>query len=137
MSGSGISHVSDIGYYALGIFVGAVISFALVKVQDWTNPIAIVTGLIGAAVSGSIMVMLAKIGNPPQGGDAIALYPVGLANALVWVFVHHSSGDSKKLYVRVTLIVTVFIIVLLIIDPLVGEIKDLFSFLRFLFPPGE
>ena len=82
MSGSGISHVSDIGYYALGIFVGAVISFALVKVQDWTNPIAIVTGLIGAAVSGSIMVMLAKIGNPPQGGDAIALYPVGLANAL-------------------------------------------------------
>ncbi|GAB5378585.1 MAG: hypothetical protein AcusKO_50470 [Acuticoccus sp.] len=132
-SGSGITNVSDIGYYALGIFVGAVISFALVKVDDWSKPLPIVTGLVGAAVSGVIMVLLEKIGGSGRNGDAIALYPVGLANALVWIFVHHSDGVHKRLYTRATMIVTVIIITLLLIDPVVGELKDIHSAIASLF----
>lgn len=120
--------VVDIGYYALGLFVGAIISYALVKVEDWSKPIPIVTGLLGAAVSGTIMVFLEQIGGDTQ-AEALALYPIGLANALVWVFVHHTTGRVRPIYMTAVGTVTAIIMFLLILDPLRTELCQAFGWL--------
>ena len=122
--------MADIGFYCMGLFVGALVSFIVVKIDDWSKPIAILTGVIGAVFSGSLTIFLGNLQDIIQRPEAIILYPIGLANALVWVFAHNTQAPSddrrswRTVYLSVTMILTLLIIILLIEDPVQAVLRD-------------
>lgn len=79
--------MAALGLLILGAFVGYIITYALKKVGDWTNPVATLTGILSAAVAGTLFAFMEKYASI---GESIFYYPIGLGygalcNGLEWV----------------------------------------------------
>lgn len=65
-----------VGMLVLGAFIGFVSIFALMKVEDWSNPLATLGGTISSVLAVSVFTIF-EIAVTPI-GDAIYFYPIGL-----------------------------------------------------------
>jgi putative flippase GtrA len=70
--------MSAIGMFALGGFVGFVITFCLLRVKDWSKVLAILSGAISAAVATSLFTFLERQSGGLIGAS-VFYYPLGLA----------------------------------------------------------
>jgi len=73
-----------LGMCALGIFIGAVITYGLRKVSDWSKPGNVFSSVVGAAVAGGILAFIKYLGGDTH-PEAVALYPVGLAYGMLCI----------------------------------------------------
>lgn len=65
-----------VGMLVLGAYLGFVSIYALMKVEDWSNPIATLGGVIASVLAVTVFTIFEVAVTPI--GDAIYFYPVGL-----------------------------------------------------------
>ena len=69
--------MAALGMLILGAFVGYIVTFGLVQVKDWANPVATLNGILSATVAGGLFALIERVGENGI-GQAIYFYPVGL-----------------------------------------------------------
>jgi hypothetical protein len=84
-----------IGMCALGIFIGAVITYGLRKIEDWTKPGNVFSSVVGAAVAGGILGFIKYLGGDTH-PEAVALYPIGLAYGMLCINLTWLTEDNAK-----------------------------------------
>ncbi len=84
----------SLGLFALGIYIGAIVSYVMLKSKDMTAAAA-ATGMIGAAMSGA-PVVFADSFVPDAMQPALAMYPLGLAVALMSVFLSAAQDNISQ-----------------------------------------
>lgn len=93
--------MATVSFLSLGLFVGLVISFALLHITDWTNWAAVLSGAFSAAAAGAIFVFLelADLGKSGSSNNAKYAYPMGLLLALLWVFIHYAHKHKTMYFI--------------------------------------
>lgn len=114
--------MEHISLYALGIFVGSIISYSIIQVKNWDKIISIVSGLLSAAVSGAIFIFIDGDLKSSDHSGSIYFYPIGLANSLVWVFTYFSKNDSYKPYFLIGVALVTAFALSLIFSPYVRSL---------------
>lgn len=74
-----------LGLFALGLFVGAVVSLAVKNTKDWTKLKSLFISFFGASFTGLVFVFVDYVGGRGL-GSALFFYPVGLVVAHLWTF---------------------------------------------------
>src|SRR5690349_8304907 len=69
--------MASLGMVCLGAFIGWIAAYGLVSVTDWSKPVNVLTGVISAAVAGSVFTFIVFLGGNTM-GQALYFYPVGL-----------------------------------------------------------
>jgi uncharacterized membrane protein YeaQ/YmgE (transglycosylase-associated protein family) len=83
--------MAAIGMITLGAFIGWVIAYVLYRITDWGQPVNVLSGVISAAVAGTVFAFIKYLDEQgASAAEAIYYYPVGLAygalvNGLGWV----------------------------------------------------
>lgn len=107
-----------LGMLILGSFVGFCCLYVLFKISDWQSPVAILTGLLSAAVGGGLFVLFDKA--PVSIGNAIYYYPVGLGYGalcagIMWIGNDTSNERANIKYVHIAAFGVVSVLLLLIL----------------------
>ena len=71
--------MKTLGMLTLGIFIGWVVSYGLLQIHNWDRPANVYTAVISEAVSGGVFVFIQYLDKASSVGDALFMYPVGLA----------------------------------------------------------
>lgn len=69
--------MAALGMLSLGAFIGYIVTYGLLHVRDWGNPVATLNGILSATVAGGLFTLIERVGEHAI-GDAIYFYPVGL-----------------------------------------------------------
>lgn len=84
-----------LGLLALGVFVGTLLCIAVRKTTDWSDAVKVAVAIIGAALSGTVLIFIEdKMG--VTSGDAIFMYPVGLAWSLLWLYADQAIENVRS-----------------------------------------
>ena len=115
--------MAHLGLICLGAFIGWVVSFGLIKVpsESWKKPATVFAAVISAAVAGGVFTFIKFMGGTKL-GDALFLYPVGLAYGalvagLIWLG-EASNQNQRWLHIGGVVGVGVLILVFLFTPPL-------------------
>jgi hypothetical protein len=87
-----------LGMCSLGIFIGAVITYGLRKISDWSKPGNVFTSVVGAAVAGGILLFIKYLGGDTH-PEAVALYPVGLAYGMLCINLTWLTEANNTLFI--------------------------------------
>jgi hypothetical protein len=92
-----------VGMFALGGFIGFVISFCLLRIQDWRKGAAILSGALSAAIAGGLFTFIKMLETQSGGpiGNNIFYYPIGLAYGVVTTRLEWLGSQGGERWVRV------------------------------------
>lgn len=117
------SHLSYVGLLTLGIFVSTLVGIGVRRTTNWSDAGKVVGALLGAALSGSVFTFIQTAYGAPL-GEAVFMYPVGLAYGLSWLFAdeitRNISSDNRGrqiagcLHLLGIVLGTVFVLLLLV-----------------------
>jgi len=117
--------MSYVGLLALGIFVGTLLCIAVRKTTNWSDAVKVIIALLGAALSGTVFTFIDKILGSTL-GNAVFMYPVGLAWSLLWLFAEQAIGNVRDpninlrivgwLHIIGMVVATVLVLMLLLWD---------------------
>ena len=86
------------GLFALGAFIGGVIGVFLVNTTEadgWSNPIAGLSAVIGAGVSGPAVIFAGSLAGNATLSNALAVYPVGLVIGLLSPYLRYAAQNYR------------------------------------------
>ncbi len=84
-----------LGLLMLGVFVGTLLCVAVRKTTNWSDSVKVVVALIGAALSGVVLIFIDKLPGIAA-GEAVFMYPVGLAWSLLWLYADQAIENVKS-----------------------------------------
>jgi hypothetical protein len=94
--------MAHLGLLALGIFVGTLVCIAVRKTTNWSDGAKVIVSLLGAALSGVVFTFIQRVLGTNL-GEALFMYPVGLAWSLLWLYAGQAMGNvgSGDAHVRI------------------------------------
>jgi hypothetical protein len=92
-----------VGMFALGGFIGFVITFCLLRIQDWKKSSAILSGAISAAIAGGLFTFIKMLETQSGGpiGPGIFYYPLGLAYGVLTTRLEWLGSQGGERWVRI------------------------------------
>lgn len=87
--------MSYLGLLALGVFVGTLLCIAVRRTTDWSDAVKVAVAIIGAALSGTVLIFIEDEMRVTS-GDAIFMYPVGLAWSLLWLYADQAIENVRS-----------------------------------------
>lgn len=78
------AHTADLGMFALGSFIGAILTFGLSLMKTTSNWTVGVATILSSAFGGSVVIFIGKYFPDPS--SSISAYCVGLLIALMWAY---------------------------------------------------
>lgn len=87
--------MGHLGLLALGVFVGTLLCIAVRRTTNWSDPVKVVVSLLGAALSGVVFTFIEKMMGDSL-GQALYMYPVGLAWSLLWLYADQALDNIKS-----------------------------------------
>jgi hypothetical protein len=95
------THTADLGMFALGSFIGAILTFGLSLMKTYSNWAVGGATIISSALGGSVVIFIGKYFPDPSA--SISAYCVGLLIALMWAYTSIALQNiaSEKLGLRI------------------------------------
>lgn len=78
--------MAALGLFALGLFVGTIVATGVDHTANWKNSAKVVASFLSAALAGTVLTFIQRVGGPSLNQSTAYCYPLGLAYALIWYY---------------------------------------------------
>lgn len=85
-----------VGFLALGLFVGSIISISLLNIPSWNDWKGTMITIFGVAFSGTVFTFIEFLHQDEGPTEALYFYPVGLVLGLIWIIYSSASANIRN-----------------------------------------